>query len=168
MLLALAFVPVSDVKATFQRLKANMPETDFKPVLDYFNKTYVNGTPRRGTRPATAPRYAPKLWNQHQSALDKVHRTNNISEGWHNRFQIVVGRHHPDLLTALRELQLEQADTETIVAELIAGRKVKSLPRHKWVIAQEKIQGLTAEYEEYKERNEVLEFLRIMSNNIDI
>lgn len=80
----------------------------------------------------------------------------------------VLSRPHPDLFTALRELQLEQPDTETILAELSAERKVKALPRHKWVLAQERIQGLTAEYQDYKDNNNVLEFLRIMSNNIDI
>ena len=159
-LLALAFVPITDVRTTFQRLKGTMQKADFKPVLQYFDKTYVNGTQRRGGRGNP-----PYLWNQYQIALTKVHLTNNVSEGWHERFQIVIGRLHPDLFTALRELQLEQADTETIVAELSAGRKVKALPRHQWVLTQDRIQGLTAKYEEYKDtsRNEVSEYLRLMS-----
>ena len=90
------------------------------------------------------------------------------SEGWHNRFQVIVGLHHPDLLTALRELQLEHADTETNVAELSAGRKVKALPRCKRVLAQERIQGLTAEYQGHKDRNSLFEILGIISTNIDL
>jgi len=34
-----------------------------------------------------------------------------MSEAWHNRFAVVVGKHHPDLYTALQEFQKQQADT---------------------------------------------------------
>ena len=45
MLLASASVPIADVRATIHFLQGNMQEVNFKPVLDYFNNTYVNDTP---------------------------------------------------------------------------------------------------------------------------
>ena len=137
-------------------------------MLDYFGKTYVTGVSARGQRRAVAPRYPPALWNQHNTAISKTHRTNNTSEGWHNRFQIVTGRHHPDMFSALQEFQKEQAETESSVAELALGRKVRASPKQKWLAAQTRIQTVTTEYEDYKEDNTVLEFLRALSYNINI
>lgn len=48
-------------------------------------------------RKGILPRYPSAIWNQYQTALTGSHRTNNVSEGWHNRFQLVIGKHHPDL-----------------------------------------------------------------------
>ena len=56
----------------------------------------------------------------------KDHKTNNASEGWHNKFRIVVGKHHPDLYFCLTEFQKEQAYTEACIAELALGKKVKT------------------------------------------
>jgi len=36
----------------------------------------------------------------------------HLSEGWHNRFQVVVGRQHPSVYSFFNELGKEQADTE--------------------------------------------------------
>jgi len=43
------------------------------------------------------PRYKPALWNYYNAARNEEHETNNISEGWRNRFRLVVGKHYPDL-----------------------------------------------------------------------
>jgi len=83
---------------------------------------------------------------QYEAAVERRHKTNNVSEAWHNRFQIVVGRHHPDSYSTLRELQKDQADTESMVAELSLGKKVRAAPRQKWVILQERMQSVAAEY----------------------
>ena len=58
-LLAVAFVPVDDVPTAFNLLRGTWREDDFKPVLDYFGKTYVHGVPAKGRRRAVAPRYSP-------------------------------------------------------------------------------------------------------------
>lgn len=133
MVLSLAFVPIADVPTAFRKLsQAWREEDDFKPIMKYFHTFYVNGTPGRtrtaaagSSRASVPPRYSPRIWNQYDAALRKQHRTNNVSEAWHNRFQVVVGRHHPDLFSALKELQKEQADTEAMIAELSLGWKVK-------------------------------------------
>lgn len=168
-LLALAFVPTADIKRTFRKLMQEWrSETDFKPILSYFDKTYVNGTPRTGTRAAVAPRYKPEIWNQYDAALNRLHRTNNVSEAWHNRLQVMVGKHHPDLFSALEELKKEQADTESMIAELSLGRRVKAAPRKKWMDYQQRIENVAQDYEEYKANDEVLEYLRLMALNIHI
>lgn len=53
-------------------------------------------------------------------------RTNNASEGWHNRFQILVGRSHTSLYHFLTDLQKEQADVEYMLRDLNLGKAISS------------------------------------------
>ena len=110
MFAALAFVPVENVSNAFRQLKNSSPAClhDF---IQYFETTYV-GVTARGRRPAQEPWYAIDLWNQYSAKIGEEDTTNNVSEGWHNRFRLVVGKHHPDLYSALKEFQKEQGDTE--------------------------------------------------------
>lgn len=163
--LALAFVPVADVPAAFQLLRNRCPPCAVG-FMDYFDSTYVRGRPRRGRRRAVAPRYEIRLWNQYQAALDQSHRTNNASEGWHNRFRIVIGKHHPDLYAALTEFQKEQAYTEVCIAELSLGKRVKTAPKQKWVELHTRIQAIVRKYEEYKARGDLEDYLRTIGHNI--
>lgn len=166
MMLAVAYVPLEDVLRVFNLLRDRCPE-DFLPVLEYFARTYVHGIPARGRRRAVLPRYPPSLWNQYTAAVNNTHKTNNASEGWHNRFRIVVGKHHPDLYAALTELQKEQADTEVAVAELSLGKKVKSSPKHKWLELHTRIGGIVTRYNvDYKEKNDDLLYLRTLAHTI--
>ncbi len=66
-------------------------------------------------------------------SLLKVSIRRIISEGWHNRFVILVGKHHPGLYSLLNEIQKEQADSEIMVTELSLGRRVKATRKRKWV-----------------------------------
>lgn len=167
MLLALAYVPEEDVKAAFNIVKAQAPAA-LVEVLTYFSENYVHGRPARGRRAAVRPRYPPQLWNQHEAARLGEHKTNNVSEGWHNRFRLVVGKHHPDLYSALHELQKEEADTEVSIRELALGKKIKAAPKKKWIMLQDRIKAITLKYDEYKNGDRELEFLRALGHNITL
>ena len=73
-----------------------------------------------------------------------------------------------DIYSAFLEVQKEQADTESVMAELSLGRKVRVAPMKKWNTLQERIQTVAGEYQQYKNDNNVLDFLRTMSYNINI
>lgn len=111
MLLALAYVLVRDVKVKFQDLCDDCPD-ELIPIINYFGETYVVGQ-MKWNRPVAPPRYTLSSWNQYEAALHKEAKTNNVSEGWHNRFRLIVAKHHPDLYLAIRELQKEQSYTKT-------------------------------------------------------
>lgn len=166
-LLALAFVPVADVPNAFTTLRAACPPA-LHDLYDDFARYYITGKPARGRgrnyRAAVPPRYSIEFWNQYDSALTKSHRTNNVSEGWHNRFRTVVGRTHPDLYTAIGEIQKEQGFMEITLMELAMGKKVKAAPAKKWVDRQTRLESIASEYDQ----RPLLEYLKTVGANIDI
>ena len=116
MMPSLAFVPLANIENAYNVLYDDIPE-ELVPVATYFDETYLTGRRSRGCRRDVPPRYPPQLWNCHDSTLQNAHRINNISEGFHNRFQVVVGKHHPSLYGCLEEFLKEQADTETLLTQ---------------------------------------------------
>lgn len=92
-----------------------------------------------------------------------LHKTNNVSEEWHNRFQLVIGKkHHLDLYFALDEFQKEQGDVEIMISELSLGRKIRAQPKRKWREFQIRIMAITADFNTYQE----LDFLKKIAHNI--
>ena len=109
-LAALSYIPVIDLPRVFNLLKANAPN-QLVPVMNYFQEYYVLWHPARGQRRAVPPQFPPTIWNQHKAAIGNTAKTNNASEGWHNRFHLLLGKNHPDFYVALNEFQKEQDDT---------------------------------------------------------
>lgn len=97
-------------------------------VAEYFEKTFVRRPMRRAGRAAVRygrPTYLPELWNQHLAALDAEPRTNNLTEGWHRRFNALVGKDHPSLFALLREMKKEQGNTERKMSEMELAKVLK-------------------------------------------
>lgn len=164
MILSLAYVPKDDVIETFNLISETMPQ-ELDAIVKYFRKTYVEGILARGRRKARQPRYPPRMWNQYTAAQVGDHRTNNVSEGWHNRFRLLVGKNHPDVYNLINEFQKEQADSEIHVQEFHLGRKLKAGPKKKWVLLQNRVKTIVANYNTFKDEDNVLEYLRLLSNN---
>ena len=105
----LAFLPVDEVKEGMEHLKCRIPD-GAQELVNYFDKTYVNGTYRRA-QPAhgqegiriqhVPPRYPPQIWNVHQATIITEPKTNNQCEGWNNRFFHLVGFKHPSIWTLI-------------------------------------------------------------------
>ncbi|KAK3909666.1 FLYWCH-type zinc finger-containing protein 1 [Frankliniella fusca] len=169
-ILSLAFVPPADVPAVYDELKRELPRV-VKVLGDYFEKTYIRGV-RRGHGRGRArvvrgpPRYPVEEWNQHHAAAHKEARTNNLTEGWHNRFQGMMGKKHPSFYHMLREIQKEQRDTDVMVVELEMGRKIKVPQRLKYQLINARMQEIVLEYADYKEEGRLMEFLRRCGYNI--
>lgn len=164
MLLSLAFVPLDDVVAAFDELYDSLPD-DLVPVATYFEENYIVGRRARGRRRSTAARFPPKLWNAYEATIHNSHRTNNISEGWHNKFRLVVGKHHPSLFGGLEEFRKEQADTETILAQMELGQSVKAAPKKKWLRLHKNIRNVVGQYEGYKAQGDVVSYLRTLGHH---
>lgn len=48
--------------------------------------------------------------------LTSSRKTNNVSDGWHNRFQLIIGKHHSDLYSAFGKFRKQHADAEIMLA----------------------------------------------------
>ena len=127
-------------------------------VATYFEENYVSGRRGRGRRRAVPARYHLSKWNCYEAAIQSKHRTNNISEGWHNKFQLVVGKHHLSLYGCLTEINKEQDDTDTILRSMDLGQKVKAAPKKQWRITQDRIRRVVGTCEDYKHRTTSLDF----------
>jgi len=85
--ISLAFVPVADVARAFHELwSVHVHLNCMKCMTTSKNSICITGKPAQGRRRAMLPWYPPPLWYQYNTALQKSHRTNNESEGWHNSF----------------------------------------------------------------------------------
>ncbi|KAK3932645.1 FLYWCH-type zinc finger-containing protein 1 [Frankliniella fusca] len=158
-LLSLAFVPPADVEEVLAELREVIPDTLLN-IVDYFDDTYVRGRRLRGQRRAARPRYAPELWNQHRAALRGEPRTNNLTEGWHRRFNTLVGKDHPSVYALIKELQKEQGNSERQMADLELGKVVKAPQRPKYRMVTERLQRISSRYEEMKAEGRRVDFLR--------
>lgn len=167
MMLSLAFVPTDDVERLFVQLRDDSP-AEMAELFQYFERYYVRGVPARGRRRAVQPRYAPKTWNQYEAVLANSHRTNNVSEGWHNRFRTLVGKAHPDIFSLITELKKEQANTEVCMLELSMGRRVRNSPARKWLQREDRILGIALQYDQYADDDDELTYLRSMGSTIEL
>jgi len=91
----------------------------------YFEENYIVGRRARGRRSNVPSRYPIHYWNCFDATIKNVHRS-NISKGWHSRFQLVAGKQHPPLFSAVSEIIKKEAGTETILAQLALGQRVKA------------------------------------------
>lgn len=101
MLSALAFMPVQMVAETFDRIAAHLPDV----IADYFERTYIGRF--RPHQPRQHPLFPIEFWNVRNRILEALPRTNNSIEGWHNRFNLIVGAAHPTVFKAIEKIKAE-------------------------------------------------------------
>ncbi|KAL7288284.1 hypothetical protein TKK_0017622 [Trichogramma kaykai] len=116
------------------RILAQKIPRDFKTIYKYFEKTY-----------------------------QKV-QTNNVSEGWHNRLRVVMGRDHPSFYVFLTEIKKKQAGTEILLRQLQLGQKVWKGQDPQRKKKEEKLFSLVSQY--YVEHDDVMSYLKNISTII--
>lgn len=116
------------VKDGMAHLKNIIPD-HANELVDYFDKTYVNGTYRQIGIPGETnirfrncpPLFPLEQWNTHDLTLADSDRTNNQTEGWNNRFSRLVGHKHPSIWVLITKMRLEVATDETKLAQQSLG-----------------------------------------------
>ncbi|KAF0986580.1 hypothetical protein HZS_1959 [Henneguya salminicola] len=81
-------------------------------LINYFEETFVGGV-RRGTR--TTPLFPIEIWNIHGRLSNNFNKKNNSVEGWHRAFSRMVGSDHVNIYTILKNILLEQNNTENLI-----------------------------------------------------
>lgn len=162
---ALACVPPEHVSEYFDLLVDEIPEA-FVDVAEYFEKNYIRGTTARGRRRAVPPAYHPSLWNQYASIVDHTAKTNNSSEGWHNRFQVLLNKNHPSLYHFLNELLKEQEDTERLLRRLDLGQKIRRPQTPKVIQNEERMFNIATQFENYRTEQREMDYLQNIAHNL--
>lgn len=166
----LAFLPEDDVVAGMLELRNTAPEEAIE-LLNYFDANYVNGVYRRVQRQngllafrRKAPRFPPKTWNVNAATVNGHHRTNNVSESWNNKFNQLVGHHHPSIWTAIRALQQEQSTVDTAILQDAIGHRPTKRTKRKHKDMQLRLKNLCSDYE--NGRKDIPNFLRGVGHNL--
>ena len=67
------------------------------------------------------PMFPPSIWSVHSATVDSDPRTNNVCEGWNNKFFTLVGNTHPSIWTYIQWFQREHATVTTIIQQDAIG-----------------------------------------------
>ena len=102
------------------------------------------------------------MWNQYDSVLQDVPKTNNNIEGWHRRFSSLLGGQHPTIWKFIEVLKKEESLTEFQINQYAAG----TLPRTNKVstAVAKRVKNQVTQYN----RQNVLDYLNALSNNINL
>lgn len=118
MLYALAYLPVDDVPAALEVIRGSMPAAG-QPLMEYFDRTYVNGPVIRRTAADLPvhrlPLFPPSFWNVADRFASNLPTTTNHVEAWHRRLQTIIVVDHPSFYTCLHKLRQEQRHTEIAI-----------------------------------------------------
>jgi hypothetical protein len=159
-LMALAFVPESDVIKVFEELQGCFEKyPDLLPVITYFEDNFIGRSYRRRRFP---PRFAMTIWNMHDRFQFKLPRTNNAVEGWHRAFQTSVGASHPSIFNLIEKLQIEQSSTERILAKILSGVTFPLFSNIKYKKINDKIENIINDYD-YRTK---IDFLKGIAFNL--
>jgi len=117
--MALGFVPIRNVSELFQQIWVNA-QVELNPLFIYFEQQWFVNVPL-------------EMWNVYEVDI----RTNNSCEGWHNRFNRAVNKHHANIWHILRCIKDEQASTEVMRNQMAAGQDlVKERRQYKAIKAR--------------------------------
>ena len=93
-------------------------------------------------------------------------RKNNASEGWHNKFQLVVGKKYPSLYAFVTELAKKQADTEIMLRHIDLGQKMRKGRDNDRKRRVDQILNIVVKYEDDRRRNDIKTYLKTIGYNI--
>ena len=121
MLSALAFVPVSDVVATFESL-AKIFLNDELPLLSYFESTWI-GQSVGGRR--LPPMFPHHMWNVLGRAGTGSTRTTNVLESYHHSFNSLLSCTLPTVWKLFESLAAQQNRTRSWMLKISRGDTCK-------------------------------------------
>ncbi|KAG7157140.1 hypothetical protein Hamer_G009970, partial [Homarus americanus] len=84
------------------------------------------------------PMFVPPLWNVHDATMNNNARTNNICEGWNNKFFNLVGHYHPSIW------RREEATVSTIIQQDAVGNPPQRRVRRRDVQLQERLRNFSS------------------------
>ena len=138
---ALPFMePGSVVDVWRDHIVGNLPQ-EMSEFGSYFERTWIGS-------PSTEPIFDKYLWNQYDTVLARLPRSNNLVEGWHDGFQTLVGCSNPTLWTFLTALKKEENLTFSKKVKMSLGEGPEP-KRRKWRLYDERLSSIVDDFDEY-------------------
>lgn len=133
---ALAFIPPEKVVNSFKELKILLgvkkrPTVDsddhkVRKLFDYIERTWIG-------KEQMQPLFPIKLWNMWSLTLNKIPRTNNAADGWHNAITRFVNCHRPSIWNFISKIQKEQGLQEVKIAKMLAQPQAGERQQQRYV-----------------------------------
>jgi hypothetical protein len=150
----LAFLPVPDLTNGIHLLITLCPDDppEAAELLDYFYSTYISGRLRQ-QNPApykavrlflrrSPPMFPPAICGTYMMPVNGDARTNNMCEGWNNKFFNLVGHAHSSIWRVIEWCQKEEAIVCTIIQQDAVGNPPVKRTQQRHVQLQERLQNL--------------------------
>nr|XP_018908476.1 PREDICTED: uncharacterized protein LOC109038019 [Bemisia tabaci] len=166
-LMALPFIPEEDLVATFDSLVEEIHE-DVLEFAEYIERTYVRGRRGRGRRRAVPPLFPPRVWNCYTLVLEDRHRTNNVVEGFHSKFNRLVGTYHANVWKFIEKLRDVQEETEQNIVQKRGGHNISAPVNKTYVTNQDRVKAIVERYAQYKGEGEVKTYLRALAYHLKL
>jgi len=98
---------------------------DADQILTYYDTTYFNGRYKKKRRIKVHTRtpllFRPSIWNVFELTKTCIGRTNNISEGWNNKFATLVRINHPNIGIFIEALQMSHSSASINIINYRVG-----------------------------------------------
>ena len=106
-------------------------------------------------------RFLIEEWNVNNRIKEKLPRSNNSVESLHRTMYQTIGHAHPTIWQFIERIQKEEASARLKMAEIERG----DTPKRKKVYQDltERLENLVSDYEKFKERNDRMKFLEMVS-----
>ena len=165
-IVALAFLPASDIPTAFNELKPLIPD-EASEVTEWFEDNYVHGrvrrTMRNGNVSRASPLFPPDFWSVFDQINLGIPRTQNRVEAWHRRFETLVGKSHVGVYTIIDEIRKEQIQVKRRAEDIIRGRAI-SPTRREYAEREKRISVILND----RTNRSNLSFLRGIAHNLGL
>ncbi|CAB4423974.1 unnamed protein product [Rhizophagus irregularis] len=118
---------------------------------------------RNGSEQRSPPLFPPNLWSVYDLIENNYPRTQNIVEGWHQRWNALIGKQHVGIYTIIAEMHKEQHQTYLPAESILHGEPLPYKRKH-LIDCENRI--LTV----FNNRNDytLIDYLRGISHNISL
>ena len=162
-IIVLAFLPSEKIPEAFNQVKLILPENT-AGVVEYFEENYIRGRIRRTRNKSTRhlpPLFPPEIWSINDLVELDYPRTQNIVEGWHNRWNNLIGKAHIGVYTIVEEMQKEQQQSEIQIENINRGAP-RPLQRNQYFNRENRILTIFND----RDNRDLMDFLRGIAHNI--
>lgn len=151
---ALCFLEPEEIPEWFKDIKEELG-AEFEPLTNWMDENYVSGKNNR------TPLFPPSLWSISEQNKNKIPRTQNYAESFHNYFNVVIGRPHISVYHLIDELKKQTKITSAEIEKLTRGN-LPPKKNKKFILKEKRIELILSKKKEFSKFG----FLKAIAGNI--